>query len=83
MNLPVKDHARSSFKIPCNVDLEHVLLPELNLWKNPAHKVHQIIFCADGITALSGTYFFSIKRHEQLSQVKRGLHESSWKIGCF
>ena len=42
---PVADLTRSSPKNPCDIHLKHVLLAELNLWKNPAYKVHQVLFC--------------------------------------
>ena len=42
--LPVSGHALASSKNPCDIHLKHVLLVELNLWKNPALKSCQILF---------------------------------------
>jgi len=44
-HVPVVAITISSYKNPCDIHLKHVLLAELNLWQNPAFKVHQILFC--------------------------------------
>jgi hypothetical protein len=38
--IPVADLTISSYKNPCDIHLKHVLLAGLNLWQNPAYKVH-------------------------------------------
>jgi len=53
---PVSDHALASSKNACDITLKHVLLPKLNLWQDPAKKLHQFLFSVFRYHNFTGTF---------------------------